>query len=107
MGGVAPYTLTKHTKMAHQLHRAGQAIRVQCGMHGGDHGSSDLLSGGGRLMPTQIACSIFGEADSCKNVAYKYQKGGDKSCVGAKDGISGCRTCCGTDSGSCIDHCMK
>lgn len=25
----------KHTKMAHQLHRAGQAIRVQCGMHGG------------------------------------------------------------------------
>jgi len=86
----------KHTKMAHQLHRAGQAIRVQCGMHGGR-----------KLMPTQIACSIFGEADSCKNVAYKYQKGGDKSCVGAKDGISGCRTCCGTDSGSCIDHCMK
>ena len=86
----------KHTKMAHQLHRAGQAIRVQCGMHGG-----------GKVMPTQIACSIFGEADSCKNVAYKYQKGGDKSCVGAKDGISGCRTCCGTDSGSCIDHCMK
>ena len=95
----------KHTKMTHQLHRAGQAIRVQCGMHGGDHG--DPLSGGGRLMPTQIACSIFGEADSCKNIAYKYQKGGDKSCVGAKDGISGCRTCCGTDSGSCIDHCMK
>ena len=28
----------KHTKMAHQLHRAGQAIRVQCGMHGGDPG---------------------------------------------------------------------
>ena len=25
----------KHTKMAHQLHRAGQAIRVQCGMRGG------------------------------------------------------------------------
>ena len=25
----------KHTKMTHQLHRAGQAIRVQCGMHGG------------------------------------------------------------------------
>ena len=86
----------KHTKMAHQLHRAGQAIRVQCGMHGG-----------GQLMPTKVSCSIFGEADSCKNVAYKYQKGGDKSCVGAKDGISGCRTCCGTDSGSCIDHCMK
>ena len=94
----------KHTKMAHQLHRAGQAIRVQCGMHGGDHGP---MNGGGKLMPTQIACSIFGEADSCKNIAYKYQKGGDKSCVGAKDGISGCRTCCGTDSGSCIDHCMK
>jgi len=94
----------KHTKMAHQLHRAGQAIRVQCGMHGGDHGP---MNGGGKLMPTQIACSIFGEADSCKNVAYKYQKGGDKSCVGAKDGISGCRTCCGTDSGSCIDDCMK
>ena len=94
----------KHTKMAHQLHRAGQAIRVQCGMHGGDH---DPMNGGGKLMPTQIACSIFGEADSCKNVAYKYQKGGDKSCVGAKDGISGCRTCCGTDSGSCIDHCMN
>jgi hypothetical protein len=86
----------KHTKMAHQLHRAGQAIRVQCGMHGG-----------GKPMPTKVSCSIFGEADSCKNVAYKYQKGGDKSCVGAKDGISGCRTCCGTDSGSCIDHCMK
>ena len=29
----------KHTKMAHQLHRAGQAIRVQCGMHGGSPGS--------------------------------------------------------------------
>ena len=86
----------KHTKMAHQLHRAGQAIRVQCGMRGG-----------GKPMPTKVSCSIFGEADSCKNVAYKYQKGGDKSCVGAKDGISGCRTCCGTDSGSCIDHCMK
>ena len=82
--------------MAHQLHRAGQAIRVQCGMHGGRN-----------LMPTKVSCSIFGEADSCKNVAYKYQKGGDKSCVGAKDGISGCRTCCGTDSGSCIEHCMK
>ncbi len=25
----------KHTKMTHQLHRAGQAIRVQCGMRGG------------------------------------------------------------------------
>ena len=30
----------KHTKMAHQLHRAGQAIRVQCGMHGGSAGSN-------------------------------------------------------------------
>lgn len=94
----------KHNKMTHQLHRAGQAIRVQCGMHGGDPGH---LLGGGKLMPTKVSCSIFGEADSCKNVAYKYQKGGDKSCVGAKDGISGCRTCCGPDSGSCIDHCMK
>ena len=48
----------KHTKMAHQLHRAGQAIRVQCGMHGG-----------GGLTPTKIACSISREADSCKNVS--------------------------------------
>jgi len=87
----------QHTRMAHQLHRAGQAIRVQCGMHGGKR----------NLMPTKISCSIFGEADSCKNVAYKHQKGGDKSCVGAKDGVSGCKTCCGTNSGSCIDHCMK
>ena len=56
----------KHTRMAHQLHRAGQAIRVQCGMHGGD-----------------------------------------KSCVGARDGISGCRTCCGANSGPCVDNCMN
>ena len=39
----------KHTKMAHQLHRAGQAIRVQCGMHGGSAGSAGSIIAGRSL----------------------------------------------------------
>ena len=33
--------------------------------------------------------------------------GGDPNrCVDARDGVSGCRTCCGEETGSCVDNCM-
>jgi hypothetical protein len=32
--------------------------------------------------------------------------GGDNSCIGARDGVSGCRTCCNSETGACVDKCM-
>ena len=71
----------QHRQLAHGLHRVSQAINVQCGMRGG------------------AAISTIDRVDS--------YGGGNKSCVGARDGISGCRTCCGADSGPCVDNCMN
>ena len=34
----------------------------------------------------------------------KYKKSSD--CLAARDGVAGCRTCCGAEVGSCVDTCM-
>ena len=75
----------QHRQLAHGLHRVSQAINVQCGMRGG------------------VARLTIDRADA----GHHGRRGGNKSCIGARDGISGCRTCCGADSGPCVDNCMN